>query len=522
MDSSSTIRQPRDPTPRRHLALWFPFLPCERVRPVADGGPLALVQRQGHALRLTAVCPRAARLGLAVGMPLANARARHPELVTQPHDEAADADELERLATRMLHFTPLVTPDPPDGLLLDISGCAHLWGGEQALLAALRAGVDYTLRAALADHAAAARALVRYGDGEQDVRSLPVAALELGEEATRGLVRAGLGTIGDLAARPMAGLAARFGPQSVVALRRLLGDEAAPLDPLTPAAPLRFERRFAEPVALQASIAACFTDLLRKAARALERRALGGRAFRLTLHRSDGARQRLEITTGQPTRDPAAVLRLFNERIAALADPLDPGFGYDRITLFLPVAEPLPASQPALDRDEPEPAALAELIDRLSTRLGPECITRLAPRDSHIPERSQRALPAIHTPAIHAPAIRRQASAHWPAPIAGEPPPRPPILFDPPQPVTAMASVPDGPPLRFRWRESLHEVVLAEGPERIAPEWWRYGNGHLAGQGLTRDYYRVEDAAGRRFWLFRHGLYEECGQPRWYLHGLFA
>ena len=457
-------------------------------------------------------------MGLSVAMPLANARASFPQLITQPHNQQGDREELARLATRMMRFTPLVTPDPPDGLLLDITGCAHLWGGEEAMVEAVASDAavldaGYTLRAALADHAAAARALVRYGRGQTDVRGLPIAALELENDAARGLERAGLKSIGDLAARPMAAIAARFGPSAVLALRRLLGEEAAPTTPLRATAPLRFERSFAEPVALQATIAACFRDLLLQAAQVLEQRALGGRAFRLILHRSDGLRQHLDITTSQPTRDPAPVLRLFDERIAALADPLDPGFGYDRITLLVPATQPLSARQSELEGEGEEDHALADLVDRLSTRLGAERIYRLAPHDSHIPERSQRRLPALH----------HSTARPWPAPDSEEAPLRPLLLFDPPQPVTAMASVPDGPPLRFRWQGQLHEVVLAEGPERIAPEWWRLPQGHLTDHGgLTRDYYRVENAQGNRFWLFRHGLYQERHNPAWYLHGIFA
>jgi protein ImuB len=355
------------------------------------------------------------------------------------------------------------------------------------------------------------------GDETRALRGLPVAALELDEEAAVALRRAGLKTVGDVAARPAASVAARFGAAAVTALRRLLGEEQAPIDPLAHPEPLAFERRFAEPVALQASIAAAFLDLLREAATALAERGLGGRRFVLTLFRSDGQRHRLGIETGLPTRDPAPVLRLFDERIGALADPLDPGFGYDRITLFLPVTEPLAASQPSLDGSEDQAGVLAELIDRLSTRLGPASLCRLHPADSHIPEQAQLALPAIHAPP---PA---PFPAPWPAPPPGEPPLRPLFLFDPPQPVEVLAEVPDGPPHRFRWKRRLHEVRLYEGPERIAAEWWRRKGGENPGQGgLTRDYYRVEDARGRRYWIFRHGLYAEKPDPRWYVHGLFA
>jgi protein ImuB len=454
-------------------------------------------------------------------MTLADARVRLPELVAVEADEAADRHWLEVLAQDCIRFSPYVVPHPPCAISIDIAGTEHLFGGEAGLMEAVAEHIEargMEARIAFAATAEGALALARYAplpvaDEARAIRALPVVALDLGDEATLGLVRAGLKTVGSVAARPRAALAARFGIEAVSALERLLGEEHQPGKPLKHQMPLRFEQRFAEPVAHERAVAAAFAELLQEAARTLEERGLGGRRFRLTLDRSDGAKRRLDIETGTPTRDPALVLRLFDERIASLADPLDPGFGYDRLLLTIPLAEPLTATQPVLDGAEKGDGALAELIDRLSTRLGPGAVRRLVPRDSHIPEQAQLALPAIHTP----------APARWPAPPKGEPPLRPLFLFDPPQPVEVIAEVPDGPPHRFRWRRKLHEVRLYEGPERIAAEWWKKKGGEQSGYGgLTRDYYRIEDVRGRRYWLFRHGLYEEKRQPKWYLHGLFA
>lgn len=522
---------------RRYLALRFPFLAADRLRnaeperfaltgPATPPEPLALVGKVKGALRLGAVDAAALALGLTPGMMLADARAMVPGLQVAECDPAADRHWLERLARACRQWSPRVSIAGPDGIVLDIAGVDHLFGGEAALMARIEqdlAASGMSLRLACAATAEAALALARHAplpviDEAQALRALPVAALELDAEATLALQRADLRTIGDLVSRPLAGLAARFGAGAATALRRLTGDEQAPVEVLQLPGPLRFERRFAEPVALEASIAACFLDLLREAAGVLQERGLGGRRFVLTLLRSDGARHRLAIETGLPTRDPAPVLRLFDERIARLADPLDPGFGYDRIVLTVPLAEPLGSSQPGLGGEERAEDDLAELLDRLSTRLGAANLYRLAPRDSHIPEQAQLALPAISG----------RLPAPWPAPPPGEPPLRPLFLFDPPQPVEVIAEVPDGPPHRFRWKRQLHEVRLYEGPERIATEWWRRRGGENgAGEGpgkggLTRDYYRIEDARGRRYWIFRHGLYHEKPVPRWYLHGLFA
>lgn len=517
---------------RRYLALWLPFLPFDRLRiaraehhdeppEASPDAPWALVARVRGALRLGAVDARAQALGIMPGMTLADARASHPDLVFAAMDAQADRHWLQQLARRCIDWSPLVTIVPPDGITLDMAGVGHLFDGEAGLAARIGAAmraIGMAVRLASAATPEAAQALARHArlpveDEHQAIRALPVAALGMDEEASLALRRAGLKTVGHVAACPAASIAARFGKEAVTALRRLTGEEPSPIDPLTSPVPLHFERRFAEPVALQATVAACFSELLHAAARALERRDLGGRRFALTLFRSDGACRRLDIETGLPTRDPALVLRLFEERIAGLADPLDPGFGYDRISLFLPATEPLAASQPALDGGEREAAAMTGLIDRLSTRLGPQGLVRLTPRDSHLPEQAQLALPAIHA----------RAPIRWPAAPEGEPPLRPLFLFDPPQPVEVIAEVPDGPPHRFRWRRKLHEVRLYEGPERIAAEWWRHRPGEPPGRhGLTRDYYRLEDVRGRRYWLFRHGLYSERSDPRWYLHGLFA
>lgn len=488
--------------------------------------------RTGNALRLVAGDALAARLGLGPGVALADARARYPALVAIEHDPAADRHWLERLGQDCIRYAPLVALVPPDGISIDITGAAHLLGGEHGMadeVADRLAARGMTVRIAQAATPEAAQALARHAsplspsqstsaDEREAIRALPVQALGLSGEATLGLQRAGLKTVGAVAVRPMAGIAARFGLAAVQAIERLLGEAQAPILPLPQRAALCFERRFAEPVTHQDVIANILLELMHDAVAALEQRRQGGRRFALKLHRSDGAIHALDIETGAPTRDPALVLRLFSERIGTLADPLDPGFGYDSMLLTVPAAEPLAAVQSAFGNvGESNSAAtqtsVAELIDRLSVRLGPERIRRLVPQDSHIPEQVQLALPAIQC----------RSPVRWPAPLADNPPLRPLFLFDPPQPVEVIAEVPDGPPHRFRWRRKLHEVRLYEGPERIAAEWWRHRNGEHPGKGgLTRDYYRIEDVRGRRYWIFRHGLYVEKPDPRWYLHGLFA
>jgi protein ImuB len=291
----------------------------------------------------------------------------------------------------------------------------------------------------------------------------------------------------------------------------LLGRSDSRIVPRRPVPPVVVERRFAEPIAHAETALAVLAELAGEAAQALEQRGAGGRHFIARFFRSDGAVRDIAVETGLPTRDVPVLERLFRERVEALADPIDPGFGFDLIRLGVARLERVGADQFHLEGGMVAETELAGLIDRLSIRLGRNRVRRFAPRDTHIPEQAVLALPAIEA----------GTPAPWESPVPGEPPLRPLHLFDPPQRIEVIgAEVPDGPPRQFRWRRAQHDVARFEGPERIAPEWWRLPSGK---PGLTRDYYRIEDVRGRRFWIFRHGLFgREREHPEWYLHGLFA
>ena len=448
-------------------------------------------------------------------MALADAQARVPGLLAVPHSPEAEQHCLERLADLCDRFTPMVALDPPDGLVLDIAGCTHLFGGEEALAGeavALMCRQQLRLRSARADTPEAALALARLGREEDSIHGLPLLALRPDSAALLGLRRAGFTCIGDLAGLPPAVLAARFGSGLVDRLDRLLGRTDSRITPRRLPEPIRVERRFAEPVAHVDTVLAVLDELLDTACLTLAERHEGGRRFIARLYRSDGAIRDLAVETAQPVRDPAIVRRLFAERIDALADPLDPGFGFDIVRLAVPVVQLLGMAQDGLDGDRAQARDIAALLDRLGVREGRQRFRRFARRDTHIPERATRLVP-----------LEAPATPDWDAAPAGEPPLRPLTLLDPPERITVMAQVPDGPPRQFRWRGSVHRIVRQEGPERIAPEWWRRPGGHAANPGLSRDYYRIEDEAGHRFWVFRHGLFErETAQPDWYVHGLFA
>lgn len=459
---------------------------------------------------MAAVDNAAAEAGLVPGMTLADARARLPQLEVAPDDAAADLALLEWLADGCDRYTPSVMAVPPRGIVLDIAGCAHLLGGEAGLVADLykrlaRLGLTAWLALAATPDAALALAEFRV----EDVAVLPVAALTTSQTAHLALRRAGLVTIGDVARQSRPALAARFGAATTDRLARLLGEADARIISRQAAAPVMVEQRFASPLTRTEAALHCVEQLAEKAALLLAEREAGGRRFDVALFRSDGAVARLSVETAAPLREAKTLIRLLRDRIDGLADPLDPGFGFDLVRLSVPVIAPLAPLQLRLEGASLAETQVTALIDRLSTRLGRGRVRRLVAADSHIPEQAAFDLPFADT----------QATGWPPPPAEGEPPARPIQLFDPPQPIEVVAEVPDGPPRRFRWRQQQHDVTLAEGPERIAAEWWRRGDG----AGLTRDYYRVEDSKGQRFWLFRHGLYgTEKSSPGWYLHGRFV
>lgn len=473
---------------------------------------------------IAAVDVAAERLGLVPGMPLATARAMVPALAVAETDPGADAALRESLADWLERYTPFVGLDGSDGLVLDVTGSAGLFGGEEALLADLagrlgRAGIAH--RTALAGAVATARALARFGcrdgegrlvpPGEEAAAVLPLGTAALGIEAgtVTALARLGLKRVADLAVAPRAPLAARFGADLIDRLDALRGFREEPVNPRRPLPACTAERRFAEPIGHEDDVRRSILALAGELGRILARRGEGARRLELTFFRADGAVRRLPVETGRPVREPEAVLRLYRERLDALADPVDPGFGFDVLRLAALVTERLDAVQTGLDGRGRDDEALADLTDRLGARLGSRRVLRLAAEDTHHPDRASQPVPSRRA--------LQPGQEDWSAwTPAGEPPLRPLRLLDPPERVEALAEIPDGPPVRFRWRRVLHAVRKAEGPERIAPEWWRE-------EALTRDYFRVEDEAGRRFWLYREGLFgREIMAPRWYVHGLFA
>lgn len=452
-------------------------------------------------------------------MTLADARARVPELEGVEHDAAADKAMLEKLADWCDRYTPFVGLDGADGLILDITGCAHLFGGEEALrqdLARRLRHFGFISQSVVAATPDSAHSLVRYGTGGvygQDeaamaVGALPIAALGADANTILALRRAGLKTISDLACRPRAPLSARFGKDLLDRLSRVLGETDYPISPRRLLPDLAAERRFPEPIALVDQFVRVLGELAGELQHFLEVRGEGGRRFEASFFRSDGEVRRIGVLSGRPLRSPDVITKIFAKKITALADPIDPGFGFDLVRLSVSVSEMLPPLQSGLDSRANDDEVVSDLIDRLSARFGEANVVRFMARDSHVPERAAKAVPAISPD---------ESVCDWLPAQAEGPPLRPISLFDPPEPIETLAEIPDNPPIRFLWRRVMREIVYAEGPERIAPEWWNEQ------ADKTRDYFRVEDRDGHRYWIYREGLYEQSGEsPRWFLHGIFA
>jgi protein ImuB len=538
---------------RRILNLWLPRLPTNRIkRQLARGNaapakalsgdaaigsredtsdlPCIVVAKQNNALQITALDDAAADLGLEVGLPLANARAVCPELRVFDADSVADAKTLNDIADWCDRFTPLVALDLPHGLFLDITGCAHLFGGEAALMrmlcdAMLRQG--FAVSAGIAGTSICARTMTRYvsgkiiGHGEEAeaVAPLPVFALGAEDAITRGLRRAGLKTIGDVASRARHEITARFGADFTTLLEHALGEGDAPISPRKPLPDYIVEKRFPEPVATEDVISANLSRLAQMLVMAMDQQGKGARRLEASFFRTDGVVRAIVVDTGQPVTKSAVMDRLFRERLEALNDPLDPGFGFDLIRLSASRVEIVVQQQRDLDANVHDNDELAALIDRIAARIGGRRVVVHLPQDTHIPERAVLAAPAQHH-------LAAATQAVWPARVESEPPLRPLRLFERPEPINVpFATVPDGSPHQFTWRRASHAVVRVEGPERIAMEWWKQN-----GQALTRDYFRVEDEAGLRFWIYRDGLYgtelinekDQSTPSNWFVHGLFA
>ncbi len=566
----------------RIVSVWLPrwpvlrFLAAQAIdpqpskqsdKPVDPARPFVLAVASSGGPRIAALNAAAEEAGLTIGDPLADARAKAGFLQVRPLDAAADDAALRRLALWATRYTPTASPwsedNGADGFFLDVEGAAHLFGGENKLIADLAARLDnfgLPARIAVAATSGAAWALSRFhaerscvlpsGEEAEALAPLPVAALRLSHETRSTLRRLGFKTIGALIDKPRAPFAARFAAELLRRLDQALGRIDEPLVPVVAPPVYHSLNYLLEPIITQPAIVARVSRLMQNLVHVLTRDDAGARTLRLCLYRVDGAVETIDIGLTAPTRSVTHVARLIDLKLEALAAMEDAGFGFEAIGLAVTRAEPMPARQTELVAAEDDGRAerCAALIDALRQRLGPQRVRQFEPVASHLPERAEVLAP-----------FDGEASAcarSWPEPeethsfsFA-----RPLLLLPRAEPAEVTALMPDGPPRRFSWRGVTYDVEAAQGPERIGAEWWRApalsahprgsrnpesalgprnGAPHRASamgtlrgderqDGFTRDYYLVEDAGGHRFWLYR-GLYgRETATARWFVHGLFA
>ncbi|WP_412565670.1 Y-family DNA polymerase [Thalassobius sp. MITS945101] len=501
---------------RRTVSLWFPRLasdralrqhPLECAQSTAEP-PFALTLRESNTERLYCLSGQAQHLGLMQGMTLSDARALRPDLITRPATPELDQQFLRALARWAGRYCPWVGVEGRDGLVLDVSGSTHLFGGESEMLADMRmrltrAGI--AARIGLADSRGAAWALAHFdegvaapGDPLPTLRPLPVAALRLDGPTCVALERLGLRTVGDLHDTPRAPLSRRFGNGVLMRLDQALGVQGEPLTPLPD--PPRYGVRLTlpEPIGLSADVMAGLARLLEGLCGRLRAQDMGARVLQLTLRRVDQASQQVELRLARAMNDPAVILPLFERGV----DAVEAGYGIDQLRLGAPRIEALPPAQIQSAIRQSEEEGVASLITKLGTRIGLENVQRFLPADSHIPERAH----------ILAAAAFSEPVEKWPRPTAL--PPRPLRLFAP-EPIGGQAVGPGRePPRQFRWRGMRLERGHVEGPERLTPEWWLPSEDWQSG---VRDYWRVETRQGRRLWL-----YHTPQNPGWFVQGEFA
>ena len=456
----------------------------------------------------------AAKAGLRIGQAVAHATALVPGLVLHELDPTADLAALQRLALWAQRlYSPTVAADPPDGLVIDATGCAHLFGGEEKMLVDIRrrltkAGLSAKL--AIADSWGGAHALARYslrpvfvvppGALGRELHDLPVAALRLAPELVQALAKPGFDTIGELEATAKGPLAHRFGLEPIRRLDQAFGREREPIEPVFAPQTLRVAKIFAEPIGAPETMARYLGELTVELCAGLEAAGLGAKGVDAFFFRVDNRIETARIGLASPSRDAARLCKLLCEKL----ETIDPGFGIDKMVLAAPGAEPLAYKQDVALGGR-KAADLSGLIDTLANRLGPQHVYRLASTDSDIPERSVRKVPALDRPAAFS----------WPIDW-----PRPTRFFPRPEPIETVALLPDQPPASFTWRGVRRRVRRADGPERVFGEWWK-ADAELA---RSRDYFQVEDEGGERYWIYRDGDGEDAasGSQRWFMAGVFG
>ena len=496
---------------KRFVSIWFRHLTTDwltRRKPALKDVPFVFAAPERGRMVVKAVNPVAAGSGIYVGMVVADSRAILPNVQVFDNQQGKEITLLSALAEWCIRYTPIAAIDPPDGLILDASGCSHLWGGEQQYLKDLvtrLAAFGYHVRPGMADTVGCAWAIARYGriklivdpgGNVEALQHLPPAALRLDAGIIEKLEKLGLADIGSFMNMPRSALRRRFGEALLLRLDQALGQGIEYVQPVKPIEPYQERLPSLEPIRTAPGIIHALQALLDRLCKRLSAEERGLRKAVFKCYRIDGNIESIDIGTARPSRNAAHLFKLFEIKIGQIR----PALGIELFILEAPVVEVFSSNQEAIwNFSYNREMEIAELLDRIAVKVGMNTIHRYLPDEHHWPERSYRL----------ATSLQEEATTTWQDEL-----PRPVHLLPNPELIDVTVAMPDYPPMLFKYKGNLHRVQKADGPERIEQEWW-------IEQGLYRDYYCIEDDKGERYWLFRLGHYQNA-EPKWFIHGFFA
>ena len=498
---------------KRFISIWFRYLKTDwwiRRRPMLHDKPFVLASPDHGRMVITAANRLAEKQGIDINMVVADARALIPSLEVLDDQPETSARLLNGLAEWCIRYTPAVAIDPPDGLLLDATGCAHLWGGERSYITAIHKrfkDFGYDISIALADTVGTAWAVARFGSNDSIIESgqqhtallsLPPACLRMEASATERLEKLGLRQISQLISMPRSALRRRFGTQILQRLDQALGYEEEMIKPVQPIEPYQERLPCLEPIVTATGIEIALQRLLEALCNRLQHEQKGLRTALFKGYYMDGKIEQIEIGTNRPSCNPKHLFKLFEVKI----ESIEPAPGIEVFTLEALKVEDLPTVQQQLwgNKMDLDNVELSELLDRIAGKIGAYNIHRYMPAHHYWPERSFKEASSLNE------AIQTTWKVDRPRPLQ---------LLSRPERIEVTAPIPDYPPMLFRYRDKLHKVMKADGPERIEAEWWLQDGQH-------RDYYSVEDEDGHRYWLFRSGHYDAAKSYQWFIHGFFA
>ncbi len=458
-------------------------------------------------LIITASNSNAEKKGIRIGTSLADARAIIPDLIALEHKPLLINRVLNRLADWCIRFTPTVTTDPPNGLILDASGCSHLWGSDTIYIETISMKLTtrgYGVRVAMADTIGAAWAIARFssdirvipeGKHLEALMPLPTQALRLEPEVIERLYKLGLHQIQQILNIPRPSLRKRFGQHLPQQLDKALGNEMEWIEPLQQVEPYQERLPSIEPIVTETGIRIALHQLIDLLCTRLQQEQKGLRTATFKGYRVDGKVEHIEIVTSRPSNNVKHLSKLFELKLSTI----EPAWGIELFVLEAGRVEDHHAQQETMWAPPTgvEDQRITELVDKIAGKMGMNTIHRYAPAEHHWPERS-----------FTGTSLHEKLLTTWP-----EHKLRPLQLLSTPQRIEVTAPIPDYPPMLFRHQGKIHTIIKADGPERIEQEWWLQ-------QGQHRDYYYVEDESGNRYWLFRLGHYQDK-MYHWYLHGFF-